>query len=438
MYNDKKALVFFAYRLSKILKIINLYMKLDLEFVRSQFPAFKEPSLDGWAFFENAGGSYPCIQFINRLTDFYMKNKVQVNYPYPASMLAGELMEASYKRIADYLNVDDTEIHFGPSTTQNIYVLANAMSPLWKQGDEIIVSCQDHEANAGAWRKLANKGIKIVEWHVNLKTGLLDLDELDVLFSDRTKMLAFPHCSNIIGHINPVKEISQRAHKNGALAVVDGVAMAPHGFPDLKGLGVDIYFYSLYKTYGPHLGLMYVKKDLIGKLENQSHFFKEGIIRSMLTPAGPDHAQIASASGIIDYFDAVYEHHFNDDAEAAEKSRALNRLFQEHEKGLLKPLLDFLKSRDDIEIIGPNSAEGRAPTVSIIPKKISITKLYASLTEHKLMLGMGHFYAVRPLMDMDIPIQTGVLRISFLHYTSMEEINQLIEGLKATLDENYL
>jgi selenocysteine lyase/cysteine desulfurase len=408
-------------------------MKLDLQFVRSQFPAFSEPSLEGWAFFENAGGSYPCIQFINRLTDFYMKNKVQVNYPYPASMLAGELMEASYKRMADYLNVGDSEIHFGPSTTQNIYVLANAMRPMWKDGDEIIVSCQDHEANAGAWRKLADQGIKIIEWHVHSETGLLSLDELDGLFSDRSKIVAFPHCSNVIGHINPVKEISQRAHKHGALCVVDGVGYAPHGFPDLKDLGADIYLYSLYKTFGPHLGLMYVNKELIGKMENQSHFFKEGITRSMLTPAGPDHAQIAAASGILDYFDAVYEHHFDTEAKPPQRNNALNRLFQEHEKALLERLLDFLRSRDDVQIIGPDSAEERAPIVSIIPNNKNIKKVYATLIEHKLMLGMGHFYAVRPLMDMNIPRQPGVLRISFLHYTSIEEINQLIEGLKVAL-----
>ena len=408
-------------------------MKLDLQFVRSQFPAFSEPSLEGWAFFENAGGSYPCIQFINRLTDFYMKNKVQVNYPYPASMLAGELMEASYKRMADYLNVGDSEIHFGPSTTQNIYVLANAMRPMWKDGDEIIVSCQDHEANAGAWRKLADQGIKIVEWHVHSETGLLSLDELDGLFSDRSKMVAFPHCSNVIGHINPVKEISQRAHKHGALCVVDGVGYAPHGFPDLKDLGADIYLYSLYKTFGPHLGLMYVNKELIGKMENQSHFFKEGIARSILTPAGPDHAQIAAASGILDYFDAVYEHHFDTEAKPAQRNSALNKLFQEHEKALLERLLDFLRSRDDIQIIGPDSAEERAPIVSIIPDNKNLKKVYATLTEHKLMLGMGHFYAVRPLIEMNIPRQPGVLRISFLHYTSIEEINQLIEGLKVAL-----
>ena len=408
-------------------------MQLDLPFVRSQFPAFSEPSLQGWAFFENAGGSYPCIQVINRLTDFYMKNKVQVNYPYPASMMAGKLMEDSYKKMADYLNVDASEIHFGPSTTQNIYVLANAMRPMWENGDEIIVSCQDHEANAGAWRRLEDRGIKVIEWHVHKDTGLLSLDELNGLFSDRTKMVAYPHCSNVIGHINPVKAISQQALLHGAISVVDGVGYAPHGFPDLKDLGADIYLFSLYKTFGPHLGLMYVSKTLIEKMENQSHYFKEGMTRSMLTPAGPDHAQVAAASGILDYFDLVYDHHFKDNASPYEKNIALNDLFQTHEKALLQRLLDFLKSRDDVQIVGPDHTEDRAPIISIIPLKKNIKKVYTALIEQKLMLGMSNFYAVRPLIDMDIPRQPGVIRMSFLHYTSIEEIDQLIEGLKVAL-----
>jgi len=409
-------------------------MKPDLKFIRSQFPAFTEPTLKGWAFFENAGGSYPCMQVINRLTDFYMKNKVQVYYPFPASTLAGNLMDVSYKRMADYLNVDESEIHFGPSTTQNVYVLANAMRPLWNNDDEIIVSCQDHEANAGAWRKLAKQGITIVEWHVNSKTGMLELQDLKTLLSNKTKMVAYPHCSNVIGYVNPVTEISQMSHKYGALSVVDGVGYAPHGFPDLKNLGADIYLFSLYKTFGPHLGLMYVNKDLILKMENQSHFFKEGVTRSMLTPAGPDHAQIAAASGILDYFDAIYDHHFDTKVEPAERNRKLNRLFQEHETTLLNKLLEFLSSRDDIQIIGPETSKDRAPIVSIVPLNKNIKTVYAALIKHKLMLGIGNFYAVRPLIDMDIPTQPGVIRISFLHYTSIDEINQLTEGLKIALD----
>jgi len=410
-------------------------MKLDVNFIRSQFPAFSEPTLQGWAFFENAGGSYPCIQVVNRLTDFYMKNKVQVHYPFPASTLAGNLMDAAYGKLAGYLNVEAAEVHLGPSTSQNIYVLSHAMRPMWNDGDEIIVSCQDHEANAGAWRRLEKRGMKIIEWHVNTETGLLEIEKLKSLFSENTKMVAFPHCSNVIGHVNPVKEISQICHQHGALSVVDGVGYAPHGFPDIKDLECDIYLFSLYKTYGPHLGLMYVDQDLILKMENQSHYFKEGITRSMLTPAGPDHAQIASSTGIIDYFDVVYEHHFTQDANPASRAAAINKLFQDHEKELMDQLLTFLRSRDDIEIIGPDDSKDRAPIISIVPKNKNIKRVYAQLIEQKIMLGMGNFYAVRPLIDMDIPLQPGVIRISFLHYTTAREVDQLIEALKLALGD---
>ncbi len=407
---------------------------IDLSFVRSQFPAFEQPSLQGWAHFENAGGSYPCKQVVERLTDFYTTCKVQPYYAFPASERAGEMMDESYRRMASYLNVRAAEIHFGPSTTQNVYVLAHAMRPMWEEGDEIIVSCQDHEANAGAWRRLAKTGLKVVEWHVDPETGLLDTEVLQGLFSDRTRMLAFPHCSNVIGHINPVRKITQMAHEHGALTVVDGVGWAPHGFPDLKELGVDIYMFSSYKTYGPHLGVMYVKEELMGKMENQSHFFKEGVTRSMLAPAGPDHAQIATAAGMLDYFDAIYEKHFSEEAAPAERNHALNGLFRAHELHLLQPLLDFLKSRTDIRVVGPVSMEDRAPIVAILPLRKPIKEVYASLTHNQLMLGIGDFYAVRPLIDMGIPSDPGVIRMSFVHYTSPEEIAQLINGLQRTLN----
>lgn len=154
----------------------------------------------------------------------------------------------------------------------------------------------------------------------------------------------------------------------------------------------------------------------------------------MLTPAGPDHAQIAAVSGVLDYFDVLYEHHFNEFAVPSERNRALNRLIQNHETELLEYLLDFLRSREDIQIIGPASTKDRAPIISIVPKHMEVEKLYARLTDHKLMLGMGHFYAVRPLMEMDVPVKPGVLRISFIHYTSREEVDQLIQGLKQALD----
>ncbi len=407
---------------------------LDIDFIRKQFPAFSEPSLDGWAFFENAGGSYTCRQVINRLTDYYTKTKVQPYAAYPASQTAGAAMDEAYTRLAAYLNIGEDELNFGPSTSQNTYVLAQAMRGMWQDGDEIVVSTQDHEANAGAWRRLAQTGIVVKEWLVDPETGRLNPDDLDDLLNDKTRLLAFPHCSNVVAHINPVAEIAAKGKAAGAIVVTDGVAYAPHGLPDVGGLGVDIYLFSLYKTWGPHLGLMYVKRDLLKEMVNQGHYFNDGSPHYMLTPAGPDHAQIAAAAGIAAYLDAVYAHHFDEDVDAAERGRRIHALFASHEKQLLAHLLGWLRNRDDIRIIGPDDPELRAPTVSIIPTKKRISEMLPVLAEHKLMVGNGHFYAVRPLTGMNISLDTGVLRLSFLHYTTQQEIEQLITGLSAALD----
>lgn len=409
---------------------------LDLDFVRSQFPAFSEPSLQGWCHFENAGGSYPCKQVVDRLHHFYSATKIQPYGISPIQAAAGAAMDESYERLAGYLNVGNDEIHFGPSTSQNTYVLAHALRGMWQDGDEIIVSNQDHEANAGAWRRMANMGLVVKEWTIDPETGHLNPADLDSLITDKTRMIAFPHASNVVAETNPVAEIAKIAHDAGALCVTDGVAQAPHGLPDIQALGADIYMFSLYKTWGPHLGLMTVKRELIEKMTNQSHYFNDGKHRNMITPAGPDHAQIGSAAGIAEYMDAVYAHHF-DDAEStadAEKGRRLNDLFHTHEKGLLSKLMGWLNARDDIQMVGTADPELRAPTVSFVPLKKKHADILATLNDHKVIAKSGDFYGVRPLQGMNIPLDPGVVRVSFVHYTTEAEIDQLIGGLQAALD----
>jgi selenocysteine lyase/cysteine desulfurase len=416
---------------------------LDTAFIRNQFPAFAEPSLAGWGFFENAGGSYACRQVIDILTHYYTRTKVQPYYNYPASQQAGAAMDDSYRRLAAYLNVGEDEVQFGPSTTQNLYVLAHAFRDLWDNGDEIIVSGQDHEANAGFWRRLEKTGIIIKEWPVDPDTGMLNPSDLDALLSPKTRLLAFPHCSNVVGHVNPVADIITKAKAAADVCVVvDGVAYAPHGLPDIDSLGADIYLFSLYKTWGPHLGLMTIKKQVMDALPNQGHFFNAHLDRKKMMPAGPDHAQIAAAAGVAHYLDAVYDHHFSNPAadaagppaDPAQKGRQLKQLFLKHETSLLTMLLDWLKQRSDIRIIGPADPALRAPTVSILPKGKPMDDVFAALTAKKIMAGQGHFYGVRPLMGMNLPVETGVLRLSFLHYTTADEIHQLIDGLAWALD----
>lgn len=403
---------------------------LDVDFVRSNFPAFQEEKLSGWSFFENAGGSWPCRQVVDRLNTFYTRHKVQPYAPYPASTVAGQKMDEAYEKLAAYVNVGPDEICFGPSTSQNVYVLAQAFSSRWQSGDEIIVTNQDHEANTGPWRRLAERGILVKEWKIDPDTGCLELDSLDRLINSKTQLLAFPHCSNIVAHINPVSDICERAREVGARTVVDGVSYAGHGLPDVEKLGADIYLFSTYKTFGPHLGAMIVRSATMDYLQNQSHYFNADDPRNKLVPAGPDHAQIAAAAGIAEYFDCVYEHHFGDGASIEIQRDRVRSMFQEHERRLLQRLLDYLEQRKDLRVIGPMDASKRAPTVSIV-SRYDNEAMVQKLAEQNIMCWNGDFYSRRLIEALGINPDSGVLRLSFVHYTSDADIDQLIAALEA-------
>ncbi len=409
-------------------------MALDLDFVRSQFPAFSEPSLAGFAHFENAGGSYAAGQTIAWLERYYRQTKVQPYYVFPASARAGEQMDAAKSRLAAWLNAGTDELHFGPSTSQNTYVLAQALRRRLKQGDEVIVTDQDHEANVGAWARLADDGITVREWKVNPATAELERKDLEALLGPRTKLVAFTHCSNLVGSINAVREFADLAHSAGAWAFVDGVAFAPHGLPDVKQLGVDAYYFSLYKVYGPHLGALYLRREVNAALPNQGHFFNDALPDKRFTPAGPDHAQIAAVNGVADYLDAVAEHHGQAGKTAQERAAGVRTLFRTHEVGLLQPLLDFLSSRPGVRLIGRTRAADRAPTVAFTMEGKSSAAIASELSAAGFGVGVGHFYAYRLVAALGIDTDDGAVRVSFVHYTSKDEVDRLLRELDRCLN----
>lgn len=403
-------------------------LPLDPQRIRALFPAFAEPSLQGQAFFENAGGSYTAKVVLDRLEHFYRATKVQPYGVYPASIEAGEGMNLAFERIAAALNVSADWIHFGPSSSANSYVLGNAFGGWLKPGDAIVVTNQDHEANSGSWRKLAQKGIEVREWGVDIRTGRLSLDGLDAVLDEKVKLVAAPHCSNVVGEINPVEEIAKRAHAVGAVVAIDGVSYAPHGLPDLAALGADIYLFSAYKTYGPHQGVMAVRPELAMQLPNQGHFFNEGKPRYRLTPAGPDHAQIAACAGIADYLEQVAEIAGGE----GNPFRRAHAAMRAQEIALARPLLDYLNGRNDVQLVGPGDADLRAPTIALRHREPGI-EVAKRLAKHGVMASGGNFYAWRLMEALGIDPQHGVLRLSFVHYTSPEEIQSLIRALDAEL-----
>ena len=413
-------------------------MKLDLGFVRQQFPAFAEPSLAGRAFFENAGGSYACGAVVSRLTEYYRRLKVQPYYDYPASSEAGQWMDASRERLAEYLGVTRAEVHFGPSTSQNTYVLARAFRALLKPGDEIIVTNQDHEGNSGSWRRLAEHGVTVREWRVDPDTGQLAESDLEQLITERTRLLVFPHASNVVAHVNPVARITARARAAGVITVVDGVAWAPHGLPDVGQLGADIYLFSLYKTYGPHQGLMVVRDGMVERLGNENHYFNVGEPLKRLVPAEPDHAQVAAARGIAEYFDALDAHHgaaggATGQSEPSARAARVRALLRSAELPLLTKLLEYLGTRRDIRLLGPSVPEQRAATVAFVTEIIEPREMVQALARRGFMAGNGNFYGVRVLEGMNVNPDRGAVRLSLLHYTSADEVKGVIEALDEIL-----
>ena len=407
-------------------------MTLDIDFVRRQFPAFREPSLQGQAFFENAGGSYTCGQVIDRLTRYYTQRKVQPYAPYEASQLAGAEMDEARARLAALMGVESDEVSFGPSTTQNTYVLSQAFRQLLQPGEAIVVTNQDHEANTGPWRRLADAGIEVREWQIDPQTGRLDPAKLEELLDEKVRLVCFPQCSNVVGEINPVTDITALCHAVGAFVCVDGVSYAPHGLPNVGSLGPDIYLFSAYKTYGPHQGVMVIRRDLGELLPNQGHVFNGDCLYKRFTPAGPDHAQVAASAGMADYFDALCDHHGGPAEGAAARAGFVHDLMRGHEIKLLQPLLDAVKDRNDLRLLGPSDAAKRAPTVALALNRPAFD-VAGKLAEHGIMAGGGDFYAGRALGAMGVDPDEGVLRLSFTHYTSTGEVDKLITALDRVL-----
>ncbi len=407
--------------------------KLDIEFVRAQFPAFNEPLCKDWCFAENAGGSYVPIHVIKKLNEFMRSTKVQPYAEYPMSKIAGENMDKATDFFAEMINATNKEIIIGGSTSINLYVLSNALKYSIKPGDEVIVTNQDHEANISPWRRLSEVGAIIKEWKINPHTAELEIEDLESLLNNKTKIVAVTHCSNIVGSVNDLKKISELVHKKNAIIIGDGVSYAPHGFPDVKDLGVDFYTFSLYKTFGPHLALLYGKEDILKKLPNQNHQFLDGSYPYTINPGGPNHEELVSLIGIYEYMIDLYSHHFdNENKSTRKKINKINDLISAHEEEIANPILELIHNKENLRLIGKNKIvnKNRAPTISFTSMNKSSKEISNFLVSEKIATRNDNFYAWRCLKALGIDTDDGLIRLSLTHYNSNEDTNLVINALK--------
>lgn len=399
---------------------------LDLEYVRAQFPGLQTD----WTLFDNAGGSVPLARVIDRVQDYMQNCMVQLGASYALSQEATKRVAAGHRAAEQLFGADRDDVVIGSSSTVLTRLAAAALRPLWQDGDEVIVTDLDHEANVGPWRDLEKSGLVVREWQCDAETHELRVADLEVLLNERTRMVAFTQCSNLVGEVQDVKAIVDRVHQAGAMVCVDGVASAPHRRVDIAALGADLYVASLYKVYGPHLSAMYVGKELLAKMAPQNHFFignDEGPYK--LEPGNVNHELTSALPGIVDYLEELDRHHGGEGSlhGAFDKITA-------HECELVAPLLQFLAEHPRVRLLGRAVAdEQRAPTVSFVPLAQRTSRIPTLLDEQKIAIRWGHFYAHRFCTRFGLHDNGGVVRASMVHYNSSEEVARLIEALDSVL-----
>ena len=407
-------------------------MALDVKFVREQFPGLARD----WTFFDNAGGSQILQQVIDRIGEYLVNNNVQTGGSYDVSQQSANAVMKGREAIATLINASrPQEIVLGPSTTVLLQNLSRALSSQWQQGDEIIVTNFDHESNIGPWINLENQGVVTKFWQINADTCELDINQLKALMSDKTKLVCFTHASNILGTINPVKEITQLVHERGAKVCVDGVAYAPHRAIDVREWDVDYYAFSLYKTYGPHHAVLYGKYDHLLKLDNLYHYFyKADQVPGKLEPGNTNYELTYGSTAIIDYLSSLGVR-AGSDGSTRENIVAAFESITTHENILGERLLSYLRTRNDCRIIGLPKGDDprRVPTISFVIDSKDPEQVCKKIDLYKIAIRFGDFHARRLVEALGYADSKGVLRVSMTHYNTIEEVDALIEALQQVL-----
>jgi cysteine desulfurase family protein (TIGR01976 family) len=393
---------------------------LDLDAVRAQFPGLHR----GWTLFDNAGGSQILRGAVERMTEFLFERNVQIGGSYAVSQAAAEALSEARRVAAELMNAArPEEIVFGPSTTVLLQNLARAMRSQLSPGDEVIVTVADHESNIGPWMSLREFGIELKVWPLNRETLTLDLDDLAALMTTRTRLVCVTHVSNILGQVNPIAEIARFVHDRGARLCVDAVAYAPHRAIDVQAWDVDYYVFSLYKTYGPHYAVMYGKHDLLLELDTLYHYFYgKDKVPGKLEPGNPSYECAYSIVAIRDYFAGL-------GAGATQRERIESGFaaVTAQEDALVGRLLSYLTSRNDCRVFGQTRNEGsrRIPTVAFRFDGRDSGEFARRMDGYNIAIRHGDFHSRRLVEDLGQMHDGGLLRVSMVHYNTLDEVDRL-------------
>ncbi|MCH8979590.1 MAG: aminotransferase class V-fold PLP-dependent enzyme [Armatimonadetes bacterium] len=399
--------------------------------VRSQFPALAS----GFAFFENAGGTQLPNQVIDRMQAHMAAGVGQIDAGYPASDRTTETTAAAKKFVNVLMNGEGVgETLIGPTTTDLLYRLGNAYAETIEPGDEIVVSVNNHEANVTPWLRLEKAGAKVVLWGVDPETGESSYEELGDLLGPRTRLVAVAHTSNVLGEIIDVRRVADMAHAVGSQVLVDGVAYAAHMAIDVKAWDADFYAVSLYKVYGPHVAALFGKTDAWARLTGPNHEFVPSEVAMWKFELGSQpYEALAGVLGLADYLAFVAgRSEGSHDRDAVEAAFGAMRAF---ELPLQAQLLEYLNSKGQLRVLGPSDSgiNDRQPIVCFVHRFKDSKSLVGQVNDGTVGIRYGRMYAPRLCDALGVHEETGVVRVSAVHYNSPEEMSLLIDSLEKAL-----
>jgi cysteine desulfurase family protein (TIGR01976 family) len=407
---------------------------LDLTWVRAQFPSLAQ-TVNGQpaVFLDGPGGTQVPQRVIDAIADYLANSNANTCGAYATSRRTDAVIAEARAAMADFLGCDKDEIVFGPNMTTLTFAISRAIGRDLGPGDEILLTHLDHDANVSPWRALEERGVTIRFAEINEDDCTLNLADLAQKISSRTRVVAVGHASNAVGTINDVKEIICLAHKKGALAYIDAVHYAPHGPIDVRALDCDFLVCSTYKFFGPHMGVLYGKREHLQRLQPYKVRANTNAIPNCWEWGTLNHECIAGIAACVEYLADLGRHA---DSSAATRRAALlaaYRAIQQHERRLAETLVRGLLEIPGLKLYGiadPAIFDRRCPTFAVRIANHTPLELATGLGDRGIFTWDGNYYALNLTERLDVEKDGGFLRIGLAHYNTAEEVARLLTALR--------
>jgi cysteine desulfurase family protein (TIGR01976 family) len=407
---------------------------LDLTWIRSQFPSFAE-KVNGYpaAYLDGPGGTQAPQLVIDAISNYLKHSNANTNGAYATSYRTNETIAGARAAMADFFGCDADEVVFGFNMTSLTFALSRAIGRELGPGDEIVLTLLDHDANFSPWNALEELGVTVCRVAVNKADCTLDMGDLAQKINSHTKLVAVGYASNAVGTINDVKEVVRLAHSVGALAYIDAVHYAPHGPIDVRALDCDFLVCSSYKFFGPHMGVLYGKREHLKRLHpykvrantNESPYRWEwGTL---------NHEGIAGITACVEYIADIGR---KLKPSAGSRREAILAAYDEivkYERALCERLIHGLREFPGLKVYGIIDSERfhrRCPTIALRIDGHSPLELATKLGERGLFTWDGNYYALNLTEQLDVEKEGGFLRIGLFHYNTVEEVDRLMAGLR--------